>query len=832
MATLNDSQVWLVFRDQNRLRALYPWFEAQDPHLLQSVDAGQPLLFQPEKDLPLWVISDFADTHWAEVIERQPTLKHWLVLTEGEIRTPISPARYLDLQQLKQWLGSAGRPVEEVQETGVWGFDHRLADGEWMVCKRRDTTLVRYESGLSAARSTPPVIGTAVENWLIPEDNKNLRSWFDKVGEGDVTVFHAVRWQNDEERGWVEVRCMPIAGQPEYLQCLLVDRSGQVRLESGLSLLNRGTQLGTLVQMQQLLSELSEWAEADYAAVLMQDSEGLTPDLLAEAGPLRPGESQWIHLGALMQRMQSGKLQIPERADLLLADNPFIAEHGLESVLVWEIEQEQQGVLAALVLAAHEPMQDWRNLIRLVSVLARVLGQELNLQAMRNLVHHQKTLDRLTGLPDRVGLIQDVHELAVRKEQAGLLLLQLDGMDTLQQAHTHEELDLMMRQLARILRAMENPSVRLYRPIEGGFALLLQGSWQREQVKKLANTLQRLLENGIHVPGMGEQVLSASMGFVAFPEHADRPRELMRRAQLVVNEARRQGGGRCLFYDQDLGRVQLEKGRLLKDLPTALKQEQFLIHYQPKVSSETEDIVGMEALVRWQHPELGMISPAVFIPLAEESEWIVELGEYILQRSCFFTQEMNRRFGLELTVGVNVAQRQLLEPPFLEHLQRTLKDSGLPPHQLDIEVTETQRLLDQTGVSEALAQIRALGCTVAIDDFGTGQSTLEDLRKIPADHVKLDQSFVRNVGVDPHDEAIIRATVEMCHELGLKLVAEGVETEQQFRFLRELGCQVLQGYLFSRPLADKDFHALLEAREHFIARHQTAQPEIDRDWMN
>ncbi len=833
MDSLTEGQVWLVFRDTRLLRAVYPLIEAQGPLLLQSVEPEQPLLFQPDPDLPLWLISDFANENWAEALASHAKLQQWLVLGDEPVDEVL--ATVMDLETLKQWLaGNGNAQADHPADVNVCdiSFDHKLAEGEWLLCHRHDTTLLRHEiTSQDALHAGSVTIGKPVENWLIPEGQKNLREWFARVDAQRPAHFRAVRWLENENRQWVDALCAVVPGHPELLQCHLVNRSSEARLESGLGLLSRATQLGTLVQMQQLLSELCEWSEADYAAVLVQEKTGLAPELLAEAGPVRPGESQWIHLATLMQKMQAGKLECPERADAQLGDNPFIQTHGLESLLLLEIEQEQNALFAALVLAAREPMPDWKNLRHLTRVLTRILGQELNIRALQKSMRHQQMRDRLTSLPDRNGLIQRLHALAQSGEEASLLLMQLDGMHMLQQSHTHEELDLLFLQLARMLKAMENTQIQAFRPMEDGFALLLAGNWKSPQVDKLVQALLQRLEQGLPVGDHPLQGLSASMGHVVFPEHDDRPRELLRKAQLAVQSAQRQGGGCVVFYNPDIGRSMLEKGRLLKEMPRALQQQQFQVYYQPKVSTETEDITGMEALVRWAHPELGMISPAVFIPLAEESEWIVELGQYILKQSCELARRVNDRFGLALTVGVNVAQIQLLEKNFLPQLREILDQTSLAPEQLNVEVTETQRLLNQAGVQQALKQIREMGCTVAIDDFGTGQSTLEDLRKIPADDVKLDQSFVRNVGIDPHDEAIIQATVDMCHQLNLHTIAEGVETEEQLQFLRKLGCETLQGYLFSQPLSEEDFVALLEAREQFLGRHKPEMAAQDREWM-
>ncbi len=826
MADLSGTQVWLLFRDVQLRRSIYPLLERQAPLLLQSVEADQPLLFQPEPQLPLWLISDFADSAWSDRLAGHRGTVQWIVL--GPQQKDFPQARFMNRQDLRRLLQHEARQEPAHADAEEVIFDPRLVEGLWLICDRQDTRLLDCRSGVDIRADSLPRLGEPVQRWLVPQGNRSLQEWFGKVDSEQGVRFRAIRWQDNDRRQWVDVFCAPLPGNPGRLQCHLVDCGAQARLESGLALLERGTRLGTLTQMQQLLAELCQWAEADYAGIVLVQREQLVGEVLAEAGPVRPGEGQWLHLTALVQLMRRGRLELPERADVHLHDNEFIRQNGFESLLVWSVEQDD--AQAMLVLAGRETLPDWKHLVQVVRVLAQILGQELNLQAMRNQMHDLKTVNRLTGLPDRVGLIQSLHELNERKESAGLLMLQLDGMDHLRQAHTHEVLDLLYRRLARRLKALENSRIQLFRPLEEGFALLMKGTWRAEPVGQLQQTVKLLLAQRLDLGGGSLQGLTASMGFVQFPKHADRPRELLRKVQLMVGEARRQGGDRCLFYDEEQGRLQLEKGRLLKDMPEAIHEHQFQLHYQPKVRAGTEELVGMEALIRWRHPELGMISPVAFISLAEESGWIVELGVFILETACRFTREVNQRFGLQLVVGVNVAQRQLQEPDFCDQLQRILQRTGLPSAQLDIEVTETQRLGEQDQIQRNLAAIRELGCTVSIDDFGTGHSTLEDLRRIPADCVKLDQSFVRNVGVDPQDEAIIRATVEMCHRLELTLVAEGVENEDQLHFLTGLQCQVMQGYLFSRPLEGQAFVELLAERERLLQRMQGGHGD-DRDWI-
>jgi len=230
-----------------------------------------------------------------------------------------------------------------------------------------------------------------------------------------------------------------------------------------------------------------------------------------------------------------------------------------------------------------------------------------------------------------------------------------------------------------------------------------------------------------------------------------------------------------------------------------------------------EDIIGMEALLRWEHPELGLISPGFFIPIAEDTGLIVPIGEWILRTACVDAKRWIDRSGLPLRVSVNLSPLQLRQVNLLEVVESALRDSGLPAHNLDLEVTESINIKDIPNLLELLGQLRELGCHIAIDDFGTGQSSLDYIKRFPADRIKIDQTFVRNIGIDPADEAIVRATIDMAHNMGRITVAEGVETEDHLKFLREYGCEELQGYLFCRPLPPVSFENMLNERARLMA---------------
>ncbi|HJX85289.1 MAG TPA: EAL domain-containing protein, partial [Candidatus Angelobacter sp.] len=245
-------------------------------------------------------------------------------------------------------------------------------------------------------------------------------------------------------------------------------------------------------------------------------------------------------------------------------------------------------------------------------------------------------------------------------------------------------------------------------------------------------------------------------------------------------------------------------------LRKGLERQEFTVFYQPKVKITNGQIVGMEALVRWRHPELGMVSPAEFIPLAEETGLIVPLGEWVLQTACRQNKAWQAAGLPKLCVAVNLSPRQFQQPDLLAMVERALKESQLDPNSLELEITESSVMRSTESAIVTMKALKTMGVHLAIDDFGSGYSSLAYLKRFPIDCLKIDQSFVRDVTGDPNDAAIVMAVITLAHSLNLSVVAEGVETEEQLRFLRLLRCDEMQGYLFSRPLDAEAFQSLVE----------------------
>jgi predicted signal transduction protein with EAL and GGDEF domain len=342
------------------------------------------------------------------------------------------------------------------------------------------------------------------------------------------------------------------------------------------------------------------------------------------------------------------------------------------------------------------------------------------------------------------------------------------------------------------------------------FALVQGGLGAPENAGALAGKILDVLAAPFELDGQEIHAL-ASIGIAVFPDDGLEPAELLKNADLALYRAKAEGRGRLRFFEPEMDAQTRARRRLEWELRRALERQELVLHYQPQLDLGTDRLAGVEALVRWQHPERGLVPPGEFIPIAEASGLIRPLGAWVLREACR-QAKVWADAGRPLTVAVNLSPAQLRHPDILEAIDRALTESGLDPGLLELEITET--LLMEGGESGMHRHVQALaarGIRLAIDDFGVGYSSLSYLKRLPVHKIKVDRSFVRDIGQDPEDEAVVRAIVTLGHALAKRIVAEGVETEAQMRFLRELGCDVIQGFLFGRPQPSEELEHLLTA---------------------
>ncbi|WP_122265927.1 bifunctional diguanylate cyclase/phosphodiesterase, partial [Pseudomonas syringae] len=451
---------------------------------------------------------------------------------------------------------------------------------------------------------------------------------------------------------------------------------------------------------------------------------------------------------------------------------------------------------------------------------ARDIGELKNAQAqIQHLAYH----DPLTGLPNRALLLdrlsQQVSLLQHQNLRGALLFLDLDHFKHINDSLGHPVGDSVLSIIAARLEASVRQEDTVARLGGDEFVVLicgLEGSQDEvtRQVRELADNLRNLLAEPMFLDGHRLQV-TPSIGVVLIPDDGLTPADLLKRADIALYRAKDCGRNASQFFHVSMQQAVSQRLRLENDLRLALTRNEFHLHFQAQVDCRNEYITGAEALLRWQHPEYGLLAPDQFVQILEESGMILEVGSHILNEACK-TGGLLLKQGLipenRFLMGVNISPRQFLQHDFIERVERSLTLHQLPASMLKLEITEGIVIQNLDDTILKMLSLKALGVSFAMDDFGTGYSSLTYLKRLPVDTLKIDQSFVQDATSDPNDAEIIRAIVAMAQSLNLNVIAEGVETSEQLAFLEKVGCYTYQGYLFSEPLPGPQFESLLELR--------------------
>ncbi|MBA2379786.1 MAG: EAL domain-containing protein [Blastocatellia bacterium] len=425
-------------------------------------------------------------------------------------------------------------------------------------------------------------------------------------------------------------------------------------------------------------------------------------------------------------------------------------------------------------------------------------------------LNHIAFHDGLTGLPNRA-LFQDRLAQAVLtadgNKKAAVLYLQLEGFTKVQDTFGHAVADATLIEIANRLQEVVDARVTISRFEADEFVMIYTIHHNDQELVDISKKIIKSLNRPVQVEDQ-EVFVTPSVGISVFPSDGTDSGTLLRNARAALSKARGRNGDSVAFYTADINDRAIKRLTLEANLWRALEREEFEVYFQPKVDLNTRKIIGSEALVRWQHPEFGLISPADFIPSAEETGLIVPLGEWVLREACRWTSAW-RKAGHNLTVAVNLSLEQMQASDLAEKVKSVLGETGLPPSQLNLEITESCLMRDSTASIATLADLKKTGITISLDDFGTGYSSLGHLKSLPIDVLKIDRSFIRDVTTDPDEAALAMAMVTLAHNLRLRVVAEGVETEEQFKFLHLLRCDEAQGFLFSPPLPPDEFISLV-----------------------
>jgi len=370
----------------------------------------------------------------------------------------------------------------------------------------------------------------------------------------------------------------------------------------------------------------------------------------------------------------------------------------------------------------------------------------------------------------------------------------------------------LLSQLALRLKDLISGNGVVTRPGGDEFIVVLQAappSQLRARAKEFGAQILREVGRPFVLESMEFRV-TASIGLSLFPEHGQDIDSLMRNGDLAMYQSKRAGGGQMRCYDIGMSDALQERLTLEADLAQALDEGQFELYYQPQIDLCSDQIVGMESLIRWSHPTRGLVSPAIFIPIAEQSGLIIPLGAWVMREACRqLMQWRNEGLADGLTMAVNVSPVQFSTPSLLDEVKSILNDTGLPPECLDLEITESSIMASAQDSINVMQALRKLGVLISVDDFGTGYSSLAYLRQFPLNYLKIDQSFVRDIGIQKDGTALCQTITMLAHQLGFEVIAEGVETQQQLEVLRSMECELAQGFFFSRPLPAEKLKAFM-----------------------
>ena len=430
---------------------------------------------------------------------------------------------------------------------------------------------------------------------------------------------------------------------------------------------------------------------------------------------------------------------------------------------------------------------------------------QAELQRAKETAEHQALNDALTGLPNRRLLsLRMAHMLATARRElhkVALLYIDLDGFKLVNDSLGHTAGDALLIQVAARLQARVRASDTLARLGGDEFIVVLAGVHSRHESTRVAEDLLRVLSEPFSIEEH-EVVVGASIGISIFPEHSDEPSDLLQNADSAMYAAKQEGRNRAIYFTSELGSSLRERRNLEQQLRGAIKRDEIAIHYQPEFSATTGNLIRFEALARWNHPTLGQIPPVKFIPIAEESGIIVSLGAYILERACSEAKAWQIEAARPIQLAVNLSNIQFRRENLADEVMEILRKTGFAPELLQLEITESVMMSGDTSCLDTMHKLRSFGIGLAIDDFGTGYSCLSSLQSYPFDTLKIDRSFLMELGIKAESEAMVDSVVTLAHNLGMRVIVEGVENEEQLQVIRKLGGDEVQGFLMGRPTAN------------------------------
>ncbi|MDF5734151.1 MULTISPECIES: EAL domain-containing protein [unclassified Nostoc] len=498
-----------------------------------------------------------------------------------------------------------------------------------------------------------------------------------------------------------------------------------------------------------------------------------------------------------------------------IAEQQFLIRDGIQSLLLVPLcfENEFWGYLG-LADCTFERHWSKHEESTLLTMAASIIGTQQR-QQVEEKIRYQALHDVLTGLPNRLlfnELLGKTLPNATRNgESLAVIFVDLDRFKVINDTLGHTLGDLLLQSVAQRLQDSLRGGDTIARWGGDEFTILLPRINDIEEVTLVANRILQALEDAFHLQGH-ELYVTASLGIALLDGNSPDTETLIQHADAALYYAKDKGRNNYQFYSVSLSAKNPELLTLEKSLRYALERQEFTVYYQPRVNIATQEITGMEALLRWQHPEMGLVAPSVFIPLAEESGLIVPIGEWVLRTACSQNKTWQDAGLPPITIAVNLSLKQFRQSKLLETIAEVLEQTGLEARFLELEITESTAIENLDFTKTVLENLQQMGVYISIDDFGTGHSSLSRLQLLPLHNLKIDKSFIEDLTHDVKVAHIVKAIVGLGQSLGLKLTAEGVETEEELAFLRSIKCDEVQGFLFYRPVSAKIATEILESK--------------------
>lgn len=557
------------------------------------------------------------------------------------------------------------------------------------------------------------------------------------------------------------------------------------------------------------LQSIKKYIHADWISYAISNNEGYLEifdlDVHNTISPFELGQKD----GSIQTAINNKEIIIRNHLNTQVLSHyeEILIQKGMKSLLILPVIAKNR-VIGTLNIASSVPDYFSKEIVDKLSPFTNQIALALDRIAAYESLQDSAYHDFLTGLPNyRLFKIRIMEALERAKEQKHLLgavmFIDLDRFKMVNDTFDHATGDLLLKHISQLLSNSISSEDTVSRYGGDEFSILLPNIKTKEEAASIAKNILDTLEQPIFIKDY-EIMISASIGIAFYPENGEDPDTLLKNADRAMYRVKNKEKKNFAIYAQH--KDDLSKGDLIleNDLRKGLERKEFVVYYQPKVNTQSGIISGAEALIRWIHPEKGLIPPGDFIPLAEETGLIISIGEFVLREAAKQAVVWQYTNDTSIPISVNLSTRQFFQPTLVSDIGKIIKETGINPELLELEITESMSMDIEKSLG-ILLDLKKLGVQISVDDFGTGYSSLNYLRQLPIDRVKIDKSFINDMTVDENDAAIVASIINMSHNLKLSVIAEGVETEEQLKYLQKYDCDEIQGYYYSKPIPIGDF---------------------------